>query len=118
MSVTYHASSGTIRGKKQQPGDQLKGGAFSTGCWSVFGSYYAALRCKNNVFRASQYHTCTNGVVCLTDTWSFIYETEGDGRLLHRRSLEPNLKVSASAFPSRVVSLPSTEIQGRGNKGN
>ena len=26
--------------KKQQPGDQLKGGAFSTGCWSVFTEIY------------------------------------------------------------------------------
>ena len=26
--------------KKQQPGDQLKGGAFSTGCWSVFAELY------------------------------------------------------------------------------
>ena len=31
--------------KRQQPGDQLKGGAFSTGCCSVFLAYYAVPRC-------------------------------------------------------------------------
>ena len=38
--------------------------------------------------------------------------------LLHDRSLEMDLNLPSSAVPSRLVPLPSTEIQSRGNKGN
>ena len=38
--------------------------------------------------------------------------------LLHDRSLEMDFNLPSSAVQSRLVPLPSTEIQSRGNKGN
>ena len=54
--------------KRQQPGDRLKGGAFSTGCCSVFDIYYAEPKCLRKLFsetaQTTGLSTTDQGVVC------------------------------------------------------